>query len=65
MRIKNKEKVLPYLTPKGLAVIAIIKSGLLPKVEGGWDDSKFNIFWNEFENSLIKKGYLIIKVSKN
>ncbi len=41
-----------YLTNKALALIAAIDSGLLPKVEGGWDDTKFQIFWDKYEAKL-------------
>lgn len=40
------------ITDKGLAVIAAIESGLMPEVEGGWDDTKFNEFWEKYQSSL-------------
>lgn len=39
-------------TEKGLAVIAAIESELMPEVEGGWDDTKFNEFWEKYQSSL-------------
>lgn len=43
-----------YLTNKGIAVIAAIESGLLPKVDGGWDDTAFQKFWSLYEKMLAK-----------
>ena len=43
--------------PKGLAIIAAVESGLLPKIGNeGWDDSKFHIFWAMFTKDLRKQG---------
>mgnify|MGYP005772437537 CR=1 FL=1 len=50
----------PILTPKGIATICAIDSGLLPKVDGGWDDTAFNKFWEQFEKVMIEQGYSII-----
>ena len=55
----------PILTPKGIAIMCAIDSGLLPEVVGGWDDSLFNIFWEKFEQAMDKQGYLIIQIRKN
>lgn len=41
-----------YLTDKGIAIIAAIESGLLPEVEGGWDDTAFQKFWSLYEKML-------------
>ncbi len=45
-----EEKLL--LTNKSIALMAAIESDLLPKVEGGWDDTKFQIFWEKYETYL-------------
>lgn len=55
----------PILTPKGIAIMCAIDSRLLPEVVGGWDDSLFNIFWDQFEQSMEKHGYLIIQIRKD
>ena len=39
-------------TDKGLAMIAAIQSGLLPEVDGGWDDTKFHLFWKKYQDFL-------------
>lgn len=39
-------------TNKGLAMIAAIQSGLLPEVDGGWDDTKFHLFWEKYQGFL-------------
>lgn len=62
---KNEFENKYQITPKGIAIMAAIESELLPEIEGGWDDSKFNIFWEKFENSLKERGYSIFKVSKD
>ena len=62
---KDKKEASYDLTPKGLAMIAAVESGLLPKVKGGWDDADFKIFWNEFEKLLNAKSYSILKISKD
>lgn len=54
-----------YLTPKGVATIAAIESGLLPAVNGGWDDTQFKSFWDKFENLLEQYGYSFFKVSED
>lgn len=61
----EKEKGNLYVTPKALAMMAAIESGLLPEVEGGWDDTKFQIFWNRFVNQLSESGFLIFKICKD
>lgn len=48
-----REKPNCYLTDKGLAVTAAVESGLLPRVDGGWDDTKFNEFWQRYEELLM------------
>ena len=48
-------------TPKGAAVYCAIKNGLLPEVKGGWDDTNFNKFWDDFMERLEKSKYAIIK----
>ena len=62
---KDKKEVSLDLTQKGLAMIAAIESGLLPKVKGGWDDAYFKIFWNTFEKLLNEGSYSILKISKD
>ena len=52
-----------YLTLKGIATIAAIESGLLKKVEGGWDNEKFNIFWEKVEQEMTEN-YLQILSDK-
>lgn len=54
---KNKtqvEKNAPkgHLTRKGVALIAAIESGLLTEVDGGWDDKKFQKFWEMYNETL-------------
>lgn len=61
----NKKDSGFQLTPKALAITAAIESGLLPEVEGGWDDNKFNVFLLKFEKLLRNNNYLIFKVSKD
>lgn len=48
------------LTPKGIAAICAVENNLLPKVEGGWDDTNFEKFWEAFEQSLTEEGYVIV-----
>ena len=43
------------ITLKGRAVIAAVDAGLLPEVDGGWDDTGFLRFWEEFEPDLRKE----------
>ena len=49
-----------FLTPKGIAILAAIEADLLPKVKGGWDDTKFNKFWELYETEF-NKNYIIVK----
>ena len=37
-----------YMTPKGLALAAAIRAGLVPKVPGGYDFDSFERFWEDF-----------------
>ena len=53
----EKRKV--CLTVKGIAVFCAIENNLLPKVEGGWDDTNFEKFWEAFEQNLDEAGYII------
>ena len=48
--MKNRMKY--CITRKALALGAAIDSGLLPKIEDGWDDTKFNKFWEMYEEYL-------------
>lgn len=50
------------VTPKGIAVVAAIESGLLCEVEGGWDDTVFKSFWEKFEKLLTENNLLIVKM---
>lgn len=53
----------PILTPKGIATLSAIEAGLLPKVDGGWDNSLFNRFWSLYEKRMIVYGYFTIHES--
>lgn len=44
------------ITPKGLAQIAAIESGLCPEVEGGYDTDAFDKFWGAYQDELRKNG---------
>ena len=46
------EKGKIFLTWRGLATYAAIESGLLPEVEGGWDNTAFERFLDLFEKLL-------------
>lgn len=46
--MKTNEKTSYLLTEKGIATVAAIESGLLPKVDGGWDNTAFLRFWELF-----------------
>lgn len=63
--MKMDKKQHPNITPKGLATIAAIESGLLPQVDGGWDNAKFKIFWEKLEKLLEEQGYSIFKICKD
>jgi len=52
------------LTEKGYAIIVAIESGLLPRVEGGWDDTVFNKFWDKYSADLIKRVPKVKKLLK-
>ena len=52
MRDKHVQDRNLVLSNKGLAIKAAIESGMLPEVDGGWDDSVFNVFWEKYENYL-------------
>lgn len=52
------------LTEKGHAIIVAIESGLLPRVEGGWDDTAFNKFWDKYSADLIKRVPKVKKLLK-
>lgn len=45
----------PTNTLKGRAVVAAIDAGLLPKIDGGWNDTGFIRFWELFEPVLQKE----------
>lgn len=47
------------MTPKGLAVYAAIKAGLIPEAEEGFDVAAFNTFWDEFTALLKNDGYVL------
>lgn len=42
------------LNLKGCALLAAIDAGLLPKIDGGWDDQAFEQFWRNFMDNLRK-----------
>lgn len=58
--MKKKIMAEPFLTPKGIAILAAIEADLLPKVKGGWDDTKFNKFWELFSKEL-ESNFIVIK----
>ena len=65
-RGKKKEKGntnKPFLTPKGIAVLAAIEAELLPRVEGGWDNTKFDKFWEQYEAEF-NKNFIIVQRQK-
>ena len=51
-KIKQLRKGRVFLTWRGLATYAAIKSGLLHKVKDGWDNGAFEKFLNLFEELL-------------
>lgn len=51
----NGETVPVALTNKGIAMVAAVESGLLQRVKGGWDDTKFNKFWERYEKMLAQR----------
>ena len=53
----------PFLTPKGIAILAAIEADLLPKVKGGWDDTKFNKFWKLYETEF-DENFIIVQKPK-
>lgn len=61
MTLMNSESTKPSVTPKGIAIIAAIESGLLPEVEGGWDDTAFQIFWERFNILLFENEFAIMR----
>ena len=44
-----------FITLKGRAVLSAVNAGLLPKIDGGWDDTAFIRFWESFEPELRKE----------
>lgn len=42
------------ITPKGLAILAMIDAGLITNM----DDRRFDRFWDEFYNGMINAGYI-------
>lgn len=52
MRKKNYKEISVQLTQKGIAIVAAIESGLLPKTDNGWDDTAFEKFWEKYEKML-------------
>lgn len=52
---KSPEGLDVCLTNKGIAYYLACKHGLCPKIEGGYDTTKFDKFWNEFEAALPKQ----------
>lgn len=62
MTLMNSESTKPKVTPKGMAIVAAIESGLLPEMEDGWDDTVFQLFWDRFEDLLIANKFSIIKM---
>ena len=55
-RIVSGGKSRMVVSPKGLALIAAVETGLLPEVDGGWDDRAFERFWTRFTQELQKQG---------
>lgn len=41
------------LTTKGIAFYLAMKHGVCPKIDGGYDTTKFEKFWDEFEPHLL------------
>lgn len=52
---KSPEGLDVCLTNKGMAYYLACKHGLCPKIKGGYDTTKFDEFWNEFEVALLEK----------
>ena len=50
------------ISEKGVAIWSAIKSGLMPEVEGGWDDSKFNAFWDMF---ISERNYILPRANQS
>lgn len=48
----NEERYV--ITPKGIAVLALIKAG----VYANMTESQFEMFWEEFETSMEECGYI-------
>lgn len=42
------------IPPKGLAYLALVRSNLIDSYE----DTRFETFWNDFETSMKKYGYI-------
>lgn len=40
------------LTDKGLAVVLAIENGLCPRTDDGWDITRFEKFWDEYQKQL-------------
>lgn len=50
--ISDGENVMVQLTPKGMAFYLAMKHGVCPKIEGGYDTTRFEDFWSEFEQKV-------------
>ena len=48
---QGKDTTYIGLTLKGELLISAMRSGLLPKTEGGWPKEPFERFWNDFSNT--------------
>lgn len=57
---KGEREMKLNLTLKGFALLAARESGLIPKVKGGWDDTKFNKFWELFGKEL-ESHFIVIR----
>lgn len=60
---RKKMKTDFRLTEKGIAIMAAVESGLLPKVEEGWDDTVFLKFWELF--CAMRLDYTMKQLSQN
>ena len=55
MKVKiRKEEPTYKITPLGLAAVALKIAGLVASI----DDERIEVFWDEFENSMKRAGYI-------
>ena len=52
---KAAEEPKYHISPKGCAMLAFMEAGI------EMDEESFNCFWEEFEKTLDKSGYLIME----